>query len=225
MSITVDPYYDALAADYDHLIRRLVPSYDRFVEETVALLGLTTPETVLDLGVGTGTVAAGILEALPSVSLTGVDLSGPMLERAAQRLKPFRGRVTLVQHDLSRYDPASGLQGAVSSLVLHNLPLGSKADVLRRLRKALSPGSPFLWADMIRFQDRRVHERTVESRRDYARNGGCPESLLARNFEKEETEDFPLTVGETLELLREAGFSSTDVALAEGAFLLVRATA
>jgi ubiquinone/menaquinone biosynthesis C-methylase UbiE len=60
------------------------------------------PAQVLDAGVGSGLVAVRLLERLPAATLVGVDHSTAMLDRARERLAPFRERVRLVQADLAR---------------------------------------------------------------------------------------------------------------------------
>jgi SAM-dependent methyltransferase len=59
---------------------------------------------VLDFGVGSGLVAAAVLERLPDSRLVGIDFSPPMLDLARRRLTRFGSRVTLVRGDLSRLD-------------------------------------------------------------------------------------------------------------------------
>ena len=78
--------FDAQAATYDEGMegdhaRRL---YQYVVGEvTCAVVGMPAPR-VLDLGCGTGALAARLLDAIPGCSLTGVDLSPRMVEVAAR---------------------------------------------------------------------------------------------------------------------------------------------
>ena len=79
--------FDAQAATYDEGMegdhaRRL---YQHVVGEvTCAVAGMPAPR-VLDLGCGTGALAARLLDAIPGCSLTGVDLSQRMVEVARAR--------------------------------------------------------------------------------------------------------------------------------------------
>ncbi|MBM6814163.1 class I SAM-dependent methyltransferase [Olsenella uli] len=93
--------FDAQAATYDEGMegdhaRRL---YQHVVGEvTCTVAGMPAPR-VLDLGCGTGALAARLLDAIPGCSLTGVDLSQRMVEVARARLA---GRAEVLLGDAER---------------------------------------------------------------------------------------------------------------------------
>ena len=86
--------FDAQAATYDEGMegdhaRRL---YQHVVGEvTCAVAGMPAPR-VLDLGCGTGALAARLLDAIPGCSLTGVDLSQRMVEVARALMNAWMPR-------------------------------------------------------------------------------------------------------------------------------------
>src|SRR4051812_32691770 len=60
---------------------------------------------VLDVGCGAGNYTLKLLERLPNVDATLIDLSMPMLERAAERLRAkTTGHVTTIQEDIREID-------------------------------------------------------------------------------------------------------------------------
>ncbi|MEZ5949733.1 MAG: class I SAM-dependent methyltransferase [Planctomycetaceae bacterium] len=68
----------------------------------------TTPAArdLLDIGCGAGNYTLKLLELLPHLNVTLVDLSRPMLERAAQRIGPLTtGMVTSHQVDIREFSP------------------------------------------------------------------------------------------------------------------------
>ena len=113
----------------------------------------------------------------------------------------------------------------VSSLVLHNIAHDGKTELLRRIRSWLLPGGVFLWSDMIRYQDPGIQAHFVDCRTRYALDAGCAPELAEWNFRKEGEEDHPLTQGETLESLAEAGFSSAEVVWVHDTFAVFCARA
>src|SRR5437762_5947720 len=63
----------------------------------------TTPQArhVLDVGCGAGNYTLMLLEALPNLDATLIDLSQPMLDRAKVRVsRATTGRITTIQGDI-----------------------------------------------------------------------------------------------------------------------------
>src|SRR5438105_8065335 len=63
----------------------------------------TTPHAhhVLDVGCGAGNFTLKLLEHLPNLDVTLIDLSQPMLDRARQRVTQMTtGRITTIQGDI-----------------------------------------------------------------------------------------------------------------------------
>ena len=106
------------------------------VREVEGLIGrrLAPGERVLDVGCGTGFLAAGIRRARPHVDVLGSDLSAGMLSRARAA-----GAEPLVQADATRLPVRDGsLDLVVARGVLHHLPDVTAA--LAEWRRALRPG-------------------------------------------------------------------------------------
>jgi trans-aconitate 2-methyltransferase len=102
-------------------------------------LALAGDETVLDLGVGTGRVAAQLLERLPRGHVIGVDGSAAMVEQARARLGP---RATLIHGDLLELELEAPVDAAVSSATFHWI--ADHDTLFRRVRACLKPGAPFV---------------------------------------------------------------------------------
>ena len=82
----MEAYYSELSEDYDVKIRQLVPGYDQMVGCVVDAVGSNGPSAVLDIGMGTGTLAQRVVETLGRTALTGVETSVDMLAVAEGRL-------------------------------------------------------------------------------------------------------------------------------------------
>ena len=71
----------------------------------------TTPHArhVLDVGCGAGNSTLKLLERLPNLEVTLIDLSQPMLERATERIKQATtGRITAIQGDIREVELFEG---------------------------------------------------------------------------------------------------------------------
>jgi trans-aconitate 2-methyltransferase len=95
---------------------------------------------VFDLGVGTGRVAAQLLERLPDGRVIGVDGSAQMIEQARSVLDPER--VTLVWSDLLDLAVDAPADAAVSSATFHWI--ADHDRLFARIRTALRPGAQFV---------------------------------------------------------------------------------
>jgi len=130
------------ADDYDIQIRRFIPYYDEMITTGVEVLAALAPADghVLDLGGGTGALSSAVLDGLPGVRVTVLDIDPDMLEEARRRLARFGDRVSFRQG--SFLDPLPGHDAVVASLALHHVhDLESKTALYRAIRDALSPAA------------------------------------------------------------------------------------
>jgi trans-aconitate methyltransferase len=176
------------------------------IECIVQLLRLEAPRSVLDIGAGVGNVTALVLENIPDVRVTALEVSDEMFREAQANLELAADRVRLVNQDVVDFEPQESYDAVFTNLVLHNIAPDDRRRVLEKLHDCLEPGGTFIWGDYICHPDERVQEYFVEYRKMFARAAGCPEELVQQNFEKEATDDHPLTVEETLSEARAAGF-------------------
>ena len=120
--------------------------YERFSDlrsrpfgDLVARVGAERPSIVVDLGCGNGPLTLGLADRWPGASITGVDSSEAMLERA--RSLDADGRVRWVRHDVSTWNPSEDIDVIVTNATLQWVP-GHVALIERWLR-ALPTGGWF----------------------------------------------------------------------------------
>src|SRR3954451_3864806 len=92
---------------------RVAAPHQGWGAEVLDRLELAGDETVLDLGVGTGRVAAQLLERLPRGRVIGVDGSAAMVEQARALLDP--ARATLLHQDLLQLGDGQPAGGAAAA--------------------------------------------------------------------------------------------------------------
>src|ERR1700716_926520 len=92
---SVKRHLDVDAEGYDIQIRRFIPHYDEMIATGVELLAALAPADahVLDLGGGTGALSSAVLDGLPGVRVTVLDVDKDMLREARRRLVSFADRV------------------------------------------------------------------------------------------------------------------------------------
>ena len=119
------PTYDAAASVQAEIAKHLIA----WAAETAPM-----PQTLLDLGCGTGFAAEAAAAQWPNAQITALDTAPAMLQAVRRKLP--RAEVTL--GDASLDLPPARFDLIVSSMMLHWLP--DPAAVLLRWRKALQPG-------------------------------------------------------------------------------------
>jgi putative AdoMet-dependent methyltransferase len=126
--------FDHWAERYDELLqdggRFPLEGYDQVLDEVVRIAGAQAGMKVLDLGVGTGNLAARFTAL--GCRMWGIDFSARMLAKAQEKLP----QAVLVQADLlGAWPPAVGgrFDRIVSAYVLHEFDLSAKVGLLRRL--------------------------------------------------------------------------------------------
>src|SRR5689334_21900744 len=113
MAHSVAEHLHVQIADYDRVIRTFIPNYDTMRSVQLDLLAGALPSNglVLDLGGGTGALAAAVAERFPNVELEIWDTDPAMLSVARERFARFGKRVRLVERCF--YDPLPNCDGVV----------------------------------------------------------------------------------------------------------------
>jgi trans-aconitate 2-methyltransferase len=88
---------------------------DRPFFDLLARVKKPNAQTVADLGCGTGSLTANLLEKFPNASIVGVDSSAQMLEKSSSHQNP---RLEFVLADLSTWQPEKPLGVIVSNAAL-----------------------------------------------------------------------------------------------------------
>src|SRR5262245_15947971 len=114
----------------------------------------TTPHArhVLDVGCGAGNYTLKLLEQLPNLDVTLIDLSRPMLDRATERVgRTATGSVTAVQGDIREIAlPHQGFDIVLAAAVLHHLRTDSEwREVFTAFHRALRPGGSVWVFDLV----------------------------------------------------------------------------
>lgn len=143
--------------EYDARIVTFVPHYEQMLAVVAGALGhLEAPEpTIVDVGVGTGALAARCLEERPDARLVGIDNDPGMLAAARERLADWTS-VDLVGGDFLTWEipPCDAL---VASVALHHVRTPEeKRSFYLRSAAAVRPGGILVSADCFPARDPRV---------------------------------------------------------------------
>lgn len=170
--------------------------FDSFAHQLRAL-GLASC-TVLELGSGPGFLAAFLLDALPSLRLTLLDVSAPMHDLSRRRLGARVARVAFLERNFKEPDWSRDLDpfdAVITNQAVHELRHKRHAWRLHAtVREILKPGGCYLVAD------------------HFFGTGGL------------QNEHLYMTLAEQHDALLNAGFSRVEVVVTSGSLAMHRAT-
>lgn len=133
------------SGSYLALIRAEIPRYDELQQLLAEATRGVTARSILDLGSGTGETAAAVLACHPGAALIGVDASPDMLAVARGRGLPATFQLGRIEDPL----PSGTFDVVVSAFAIHHLDGEEKADLFRRVARALAPAGCFAFLDVV----------------------------------------------------------------------------
>jgi tRNA (cmo5U34)-methyltransferase len=191
--------------EYDKSIATLIPHYSDLLDaaaEAVDIIARNAP-AVVDLGIGSGTLARRILKVRPKARMIGIDEDASMLALAATRL---RGNLQAIEENFEAiHIPRCDVVSA--SFALHHVATGRRKGALyKRCFSSLRPGGMLVSADCYLAGSAKVQQRHRDAwlahlQRTYTR-------AKAQNFLKTwARQDVYFTLDREIELLKDAGFA------------------
>lgn len=175
----------------------------------------TTPHArhALDVGCGAGNYTLKLLERLPNLDATLIDLSQPMLDRARERVgRATAGRITTIQADIREVElPDEEFDIVLAAAVLHHLRADQEwRDVFAAFHRALRPGGSLWVFDLVESSIPAVG-RLLRQRYGEYLTRLKDESYRDQVFAYVEKEDTPRPLLFQLDLLRQVGFAQVEV--------------
>src|SRR3984885_5551561 len=175
----------------------------------------TTPHArhVLDVGCGAGNYTLKLLESLPNLAATLIDLSQPMLDRARERVsQATAGRITTAQGDIREIELAADeFDIVLAAAVLHHLRTEQEwREVFTAFHRALRPGGSVWIFDLVERSIPAVQELMCRRYGEYLTRLK-DENYRDHVFAYVQKEDTPRPLLFQLDLLRQVGFSRVEI--------------
>lgn len=169
--------------------------------------------TILDVGCGAGNYVLKILQRIPNLNVTLIDLSKPMLQRASERVSQVTsGKVQTIQADIREAPIGEArYQIIVAAAVLHHLRSDEEWEfVFTKLYRALVPNGTLWIYDLIQHAIPEIEGQMAQRYSRYLtalKDDAYRDQVLGWI----EQEDTPRSLVFQIDLLRTVGFREIDV--------------
>lgn len=218
------------ASDYDNEIRRTIPFYEelyRQISETAKLFG-SKPLSWLDIGCGTGKTAESVLGKASVEKFIFCDISVEMTGICKSRF-PFPEAEFLVS-DVSGTDFCNNFESeafdvVTAILVNHYFRLDKRKTALQNCFRLLKTGGLLITAENFAPSGKVLEKLYLKRWESFQLERGRSPEACRKHLERYGKSYFPITVSESLDMLRECGFAESEVfalSCCQAAFISVK---
>ena len=144
-------FFDRMSGEYDAHMKENVEGFEQFYGYIAASIPETKAELrILDIGCGTGIELAAVFQKVPNALITGLDLSGKMLDILRDKYNNYHNQIRLVRESYVTFSYGENMYDyIISVMTLHHLLPDSKRVLYQKIRKALKPGGKYIEGDYI----------------------------------------------------------------------------
>jgi tRNA (cmo5U34)-methyltransferase len=211
--------------EYDARIRTFIPDYEEMIDAGAgALRALNIPSPrIVDLGTGTGALAAACARVAPKLSITAVDSDAGILDMARSRLQPLGVTSTFVHGSFMDVTLPS-CDAIVASFALHHIPDPSnRRKLFRTLHHVIARAGLLVFVDCYPSADESMARLDRDAWRAHLRQAYSEseaDALLAAWAE----EDTYMSLPDEMAMIRAAAFTP-HVVWRRNAFAVIAARA
>jgi SAM-dependent methyltransferase len=201
--------------EYDERIRTFIPYYEEMLDAAAEAIP-SSARTIVDLGTGTGALAAKCVEKASRAHVIGIDSDAGILAAAAGRLHK-RGSFLCADFVLA---PLPECDAVVGSFSLHHIRTRpAKTALYRRIRAALRKGGVMVSVDCNPANDPEFAEEQTKAWRAHLENFYSRSRSLSL-LRAWSHEDFYVPLDVEIALMRQGGLRA-ETLWRKGAFAVI----
>jgi tRNA (cmo5U34)-methyltransferase len=203
---------------YDDVVRQIMPFYDVIQSEVIDLVRTVKPDVKqwLDTGCGTSNLVEIALQFFPNTTFVLTDPTELMIKRARERLKAFpEKRVRFLPPT-----PSEGLlahqdflkpQVITAILCHHYFKREQRRTATAVCYQLLNAGGVFISVENIMPDSIQGTRLGLERWKRFQLEQGRINVMAEKHIKRFNSEYFPITVNEHVELLRKTGFETVEL--------------
>ncbi len=133
--------------EYDARIRTFIPDYEEMLDAAAGVVPAST-RSIVDLGTGTGALAARCLSRAPRAHVYGIDMDPGILDIAARRMNRRAGARFSAERGSFLRTPLPRADLVAASFALHHVRTRTaEAALYRRIARAIGRRGQFVTVD------------------------------------------------------------------------------
>jgi len=208
--MSIQALFDEGVDRYDQQRRRVIPCFNDFYQTVIDVIPFRDADSFsfLDLGAGTGLLTTSIIRAFPNATVTLMDVSEKMLEKARERFSSNK-RVNFLIWDYSHSTLPGEYNLIVSAMSIHHLFDNEKKSLYQRVFDALKSGGVFINADLVKGETAKVEQKYQDIWMNWIRKTDLSKNELSKIIDRMQY-DRPSSLNIQLQWLKEIGFSDVD---------------
>jgi tRNA (cmo5U34)-methyltransferase len=206
-----------LPVDYDAQISAILPYYSSFHRETLNLVKALPfcPGVWMDTGCGTGSLVKKALQEFPATKFLLVDPSEGMLAQAREKMSaypPERLRFLKASPTQDLSLKIEEMPEIITAIQCHHyLSREARIKATKTCYKLLKEGGAYITFENIRPLTATGINIGKQYWGDFQARQGRKEEEIKKHLARFDTEYFPITIEEHLELLRNTGFKVVEL--------------
>jgi len=203
---------EEVASVFDDMLNRSVPFYKENLNLQIDILKnfLNDGDKVIDLGSSTGTFLIELAKKTSNLNLVGIDSSDAMIKRAKNKAKAFGADVKFVNGDFLEH-PLDGAKTIIANYTVQFVRPLKREKLIKKIYASLKEDGIFLMSEKLITEHKKLNKTMIDIYYEYKKRMGYSEFEIAQKREALENVLIPYTMQENIEMLKNAGFSQTEV--------------
>ncbi len=206
----VDSFYDSISKNYTEAIRRCVPEYEEMLRSLFIYLNPNfSPNTILELGCGTGNLTQIVQNRYPDAKITAVDISGECINECKSRITS--ANVEYVKCDFKEIDfPDNYFDLVISSISIHHLKDRDKAVLFGKLHRYQAPNGVLSFCDQFSGESNFIYQKHIERWKTFALKQGASIDEWKMWMKHQHDHDYHSTLSNYMMWIKDAGYNLVD---------------
>lgn len=203
------------SSEYDCNVRKTIPFYRYFHQQTVDLVKTIKPGAGrwLDTGCGTGYLAEKAIPSFKNCNFVLADSSREMLMMAKKRLKSFKNIKYLPPAETGDIDPAGENEFDVITAIMvhHYLNIKDRIKATANCWRLLKSSGVYVTFENIRPESDKMIDYQLDRWMNFQLLEGRSKKEVSEHKKRFQTKYFPIKVCEHFKLLKFTGFKIVEI--------------